>query len=366
VSRPRIALVHDWLTGMRGGEKALEVLCERFPHAELFTLVHVRGSVSPAIERLRTHTSFVQRLPRVKRYYRHYLPLFPAAIEQFSFDGFDLVVSVSHCCAKSIVRPGRARHVCYCLTPMRYAWDQFDAYFGPQRLGRVGSALMRPVMARLARWDRDTADRADHYVAISHYVAGRIRRYYNREPSVVYPPVDTEFFHPDAAAPKRFALVVSALVPYKRIDLAIAACRLAGVPLKIAGDGPERASLERAAGPDVEFLGRRSDGEIRELYRRAAVTLLPGEEDFGIVPLEAQACGRPVVALGRGGALETVVAGETGVLVGEAVPEAFADGILQALDRPFDAAVIRRHAERFSRGRFADEMSALIAGPDRW
>jgi hypothetical protein len=176
----KLALVHDWLTGMRGGEKALEVLCERFPDAELFTLVHVPGSVSPAIERRRIHTSFIQNLPAASRYYRHYLPLFPAAVEQFNFDRFDLVLSTSHCAVKSIVTPGHARHICYCLTPMRYAWDQFDAYFGPARIGAAGSRLMRPIMARLARWDRRTANRVDRYVAISHYVAGRIDRYYNR------------------------------------------------------------------------------------------------------------------------------------------------------------------------------------------
>src|SRR3954463_966377 len=243
----KVALVHDWRTGMRGGEKALDVLCERFPDAELFTLVHVRGSVSPTIERLPTHTSFVQRLPFVARLYRHYLPLFPTAIEQFSFDRFDVVVSVSHCCAKSIVAPGRVPHLCYCFTPMRYAWDQFDAYFGPDRIGRAGSAVMRPVMKRMARWDRETANRPDRYVAISHYVAGRIGRYYNRVASVVYPPVDTDFYRPDDTAPESFALIVSALVPYKRIELAIDACHRAGVPLKIVGDGPERPSLERFA-----------------------------------------------------------------------------------------------------------------------
>ena len=365
----KLALVHDWLTGMRGGEKALEVICERFPDAELFTLVHVRGSVSATIERLRPHTSFVQYLPLVKRLYRHYLPLFPTAIEQFSFDRFDLVVSVSHCCAKSIVRPGRVPHLCYCLTPMRYAWDQFDAYFGPERMGQLGSRLMRPVMARLARWDRDTADRADRYVAISHYVAGRIRRYYNREATVVYPPVDTSFFHPGAALPERFALVVSALVPYKRVDVAIDACRMAGVPLKVAGGGPERDALERfaaASGAQVEFLGRVPDEDIRALYQRAAVTLLPGEEDFGIAPLEAQACGRPVVALGRGGACETVVHGETGLLVDTTGVEPFADAVARAVDTRFDTGAIRRHAERFSRERFGDEMSALIMEPAGW
>jgi glycosyltransferase involved in cell wall biosynthesis len=377
---PRIAFAHDWLTGMRGGEKVLDALCERFPQAEVFTLVHVRGSVSPAIERLHPHTSFIQRLPFVKRFYRAYLPLFPTAVEQFNFDDFDLVVSTSHCCVKSIVRPGRARHLCYCLTPMRYAWDQFDAYFGPERLGRTGSLVMRHIMARLARWDRDTAGRADRYVAISHYVAGRIRRYYNREATVVYPPVDTEFFTPapSSVGPNnggRYALVVSALVPYKRVDVAIEACRLAHVPLTIVGDGPERGRLERAASSGdagspgngnnaVTFLGRQSDEAIRDLYRGAAVTLLPGEEDFGIVPVEAQACGCPVVALGRGGALETVVANETGLLVDDASAPAFADAIARAMDMDnaarFDRSAIRRNAERFSRERFCREMAALI------
>jgi glycosyltransferase involved in cell wall biosynthesis len=358
--------VHDWLTGMRGGEKALEVLCERYPDAELFALLHVRGSVSPAIERLRPHTSLVQHLPFVKRLYRNYLPLFPTAIEQFSFDRFDRVVSLSHCCAKSIVHPAAVPHLCYCLTPMRYAWDQFDAYFGPERLGRIGSALMRPVMAHLARWDRATASRANRYVAISHYVAGRIRRYYNREATVVYPPVDTDFFHPDSSRPERFALVVSALVPYKRLDVAISACRHARIPLTIVGEGPERAALERTANGDVRFLGRVSNDEVRDLYRRAAVTLLPGEEDFGIVPLEAQACGRPVVALSRGGALETVKDGETGVLVDDQSAEAFGAAIADVVERRFDGGAIRKHAERFSRTRFGDEMAALIAEPSAW
>jgi glycosyltransferase involved in cell wall biosynthesis len=230
---------------------------------------------------------------------------------------------------------------------------------------------MRRVMAGVARWDRDTAGRADRYVAISHYVAGRIRRYYNREATVVYPPVDTRFFSP-AHTPttgSRYALVVSALVPYKRVDVAIHACRLAGVPLAIVGDGPERSRLERIAGSagagagDVAFLGRRPDVEVRELYRGAAVTLLPGEEDFGIVPVEAQACGCPVVALGRGGALETIAEGETGLLVGESSAPAFADAIRRTLDGAIrlDPRAIRRHAERFSRERFGDEMAALIA-----
>ena len=359
----KVALVHDWLTGMRGGEKVLEVLCERYPDAELFTLLHVRGSVSPAIERLTIHTSALQRLPGIRHYYRECLPLFPKLIEQFDLARFDLVLSTSHCVAKSARAAPNAVHICYCLTPMRYAWDQFDAYFGPDRLGRPASAAMRVLMNRLARWDQKTAVRANRYVAISHYVAGRIHRYYNREATVVYPPVDTDFFHPDSAVPGRYALVVSALVPYKRLDLAIHACRIAGVPLKIVGEGPDRGRLERRARDnkhEVEFLGRRSNDEVRELYRRAAVVMLPGEEDFGIVPLEAQACGRPVVAYARGGALETVVAEETGLLVEEAAPAAFADAVRRAIDRRFDSTAIRRHAERFGRARFAAEMDAIV------
>jgi glycosyltransferase involved in cell wall biosynthesis len=348
----KIAFVHDWLTGMRGGEKVLDVLCERFPDAELFTLVHTRGAVSPAIERLQPHTSFLQRLPLVAKYYRHCLPLFPTAIEQFSFDGFDLVVSVSHCCAKSIVRPGRVPHVCYCLTPMRYAWDQFDAYFGPDRVGPLGSRVMRPVMARLARWDRETATRVDRYVAISHYVAGRIGRYYNRRSAVVHPPVDTDFYTPESRSSSAGFLIVSALVPYKRLDVAIEACRRVNVPLTIIGTGPEEARLRAQAGPDVRFLGWLRDEEIRTHYRSAAATLLPGTEDFGIVPVESQACGTPVVALDDGGARETVIDGKTGILVPEPTAEAFASALNRALDSSFDLAAARANALRFSKQQF--------------
>jgi len=346
---------------MRGGERVLEVLCERFPDAELFTLLHVRGAVSPIIERRPVHTSLLQALPGARHYYRECLPLFPILIEQFDLDRFDLVISTSHCAAKSVLARPTARHICYCHTPMRYAWDQFDAYFGPARIGRVPSRLMRTVMARLARWDRDTSGRVHRYVTNSQHVAGRIRRYYNREATVVYPPVDTDFFQPDSAVSERYALMVSALVPYKRVDLAIEACRLAGVPLKIVGSGPDRAKLELTSrGADVQFLGRLLNEEIRELYRRAAVVLMPGEEDFGLVPLEAQACGRPVVAYGRGGALESIVPEETGLLVQQATPSAFADAIARAMTKHFDRGRIRRHAERFGRTRFGDEMAALI------
>ena len=345
---------------MRGGEKVLDVFCELFPAADLFTLVHVPGSTSPAIEQRRIVTSSIQRLPMAGRFYRQYLPLFPFAIEQFDLDGYDLVLSTSHCAAKSVVVTGRTRHLCYCLTPMRYAWDQFDAYFGPERVGRAASTLLRPVLAAMARWDRATAGRVHRYLAISQHVARRIAVYYNRQSAIVHPPVDTAFFTPDSAPVGSRFLVVSALVPYKRVDLAIAAARRTGLPLTVVGDGPERERLAAMAGDGIELAGRRTDDEIRALYRTSVAAILPGEEDFGIVPVEAQACGRPVVALARGGALDTVRDGETGVLVPEPTVEAMAAGLRRAAAIAWDPGRIRAHAEQFSREVFRQRMAGMI------
>jgi len=358
-----VALVHDWLTGMRGGEKVLEAICDLYPEAPLFTLVHARGRVSPAIERRRIRTSFLQRLPAATRQYRQFLPIFPFAVELFDLDAFDLVISTSHCAVKSVVRPGRAVHVSYCHSPMRYAWDQFGAYFGPAQVGRRRSRVLRPLMAALARWDRDTAGRVDAFVANSRYVAARIRRYYNRESTVVYPPVDTAFYRSDDARrpPRSGFLVVSALVPYKRIDVAIDACRRLGAPLTIVGSGPEADRLQTLAGSDVRFLGWQPNEAIRDLYRHSTATLLPGVEDFGMVPVEAQACGCPVVALGTGGAAETVVDGTTGVLVADPSVDAFTEALSQVVERGFEPDALRQHALRFSRDRFVTGFQAAVA-----
>lgn len=367
----RVAIVHDWLTGMRGGEKVLEQFCRIFPQAEIFTLVHVPGSESAVIAQHQIHTAFTQRLPGVARHYRSYLPLFPLAIRQVDLRGFDFILSCSHCVAKSVVAPPGVRHLCYCLTPMRYAWDQFDAYFGPERVGVAASLLLRPILGALARWDRATSGRAHRYVAISQYVAARIDRYYNRQSSVIYPPVDTTYFTPEPnAAPGPF-VVVSALVPYKRVEVAVAAARETGLPLDVIGDGPERARLVRLAdgAPHIRLLGRQPDAVVREAYRRATAVLLPGEEDFGIVPVEAQACGRPVVALGRGGACETVRHDETGLLVEDGSVAALGAAMQQAATRHWDGLTIRAHAERFSESRFVDEVRAVVddtlSAPDR-
>ena len=352
---------------MRGGEKALEVFCEMFPAADLFTLVHLPGTTSPTIERRTVKRSAIQWLPFAGTLYRQYLPFFPIAVEQFDLDGYDLVISTSHCAAKSVVVTGRARHLCYCLTPMRYAWDQFDAYIGPERVGKLGNRVLRPMLAALARWDRATEGRVHRYLAISQYVARRIALYYNRQSTLVYPPVDTEFFVPPTvrsaeplAPPQSKFLVVSALVPYKRVDLAMMAARQAGVGLTVVGDGPERSNLQRYAGDGVELVGWREDEEIRELYQSCIAAVLPGEEDFGIVPVEAQACGRPVVALGRGGALDTVIDGETGVLVGETTVESLGAGLKRAAATRWNSDRIRRHAEQFSRQRFVGDIERVV------
>jgi glycosyltransferase involved in cell wall biosynthesis len=362
---------------MRGGEKVLEALCEQYPDADIFTLFHVPGSVSPAIEQHRIITSGLQKLPFARTRYRTLLPLYPTAIEQFDLDAYDLVISSSHCAAKAVVAPGRARHICYCHSPMRYAWDQFDAYFGPERVGAFASRwLYAPMLGRLARWDAATASRVGRFVANSHHVAGRIRRYYNREATIVYPPVDTSFYHPDTTPPGQHFLIVSALVPYKRIDVAIDACRRAGAALRIVGDGPDRARLERhangssttpGASPStslgtshVEFIGRATNDEIRDQYRRALAVLLPGEEDFGIVPVEAQACGRPVVAFARGGALETVIPGETGILFDELSSASLTAALERAAATRFDVDRLRANAQRFSRERHVERMRAVV------
>ena len=306
----KVALVHDWLNGMRGGEKVLSEIARLFPDADIYTLLLDRDRIAPDLARRRITTSFIERLPMARRYYRNYLPLFPLAIERFRFDDYDLVVSTSHCVAKSVITPEKTLHISCCFSPMRYIWHLYDDYFGESRLRNL---LIRPFIKRLRRWDRETARRPDFFVAISDNVAGRIRECYHRDSTVIYPPVDTDFFPPpDDDARDDYFLIVSALVPYKRIDLAVEAFRRLGRRLKIIGTGPEMSKLRRIAPSNVELMGWQRNQVVREHYRRARGFIFPGEEDFGITPLEAQACGTPVAAFSKGGALETVIDGKTG------------------------------------------------------
>ncbi|HEX3178554.1 MAG TPA: glycosyltransferase [Methylomirabilota bacterium] len=364
-----MALVHDWLTGMRGGERCLEVACELFPDAPLYTLLHVPGSVSPVIERRRIVTSFIQRLPDAAARYRHYLPLFPAAVRRFDLSGYDLILSMSHCAAKAVRRPAGALHLSYCFSPMRYIWDLYDDYFG-RRAPRLTRWLMPPVAAGLRAWDRRT-DGVDDFVAISRHIKDRIERVYGRHASVIYPPVDVARFRP-APTPGDYYLVVSALVPYKRVDLAVAAANRLGRRLVIVGTGPEAQRLRAQAAPCVEFLGWRSDAEVAALYARCRAVLFPAVEDYGIVPLEAAAAGRPTIALARGGALETMVgleatgASPTAVFFHEQTETALADAMLALEDAAgrFDPAAMRAHAARFDRPVFSTRLRDYVE--TRW
>ncbi len=355
----KVALVHDWLTGLRGGERVLEQLCLMYPDADIFTLVYVPGSCGEIIERHRIVTSFLDRLP--KRSYRHYLPLFPLAIERFDLGAYDLVVSTSHAVAKGCRPAPHAVHVAYVHTPMRYVWDQFDAYFGRGRAGTLTRVAAHAVAPLLRWWDVSSTRRVQGIVANSQFVAGRIERYWGRKvDAVVYPPVDTSRFVPAAEGPEDYALIVSALVPYKRVDLAVSAFSRLKRPLRVAGDGPDRRRLEAAAGQSVRFLGPVAHDDLPGLFARARFFVLPGEEDFGIAPVEAQAAGRPVLALGRGGALETVIDGETGVFFQEPTVESLIEGIAAIDKLQPDPIRIHEHATRFDATRFAPEMKRAI------
>ncbi len=357
-----VAIVHDWLTGMRGGEWVLDALCELLPHAEIHTLVHVPGKLNPRIEAMTIHTSKIDRLPGAHRKHQPYLPFFPRAVEAFDLSRFDFVISTSHCIAKGArARPG-ARHVCYCHTPMRYVWTFYDQYFRNERTGFLTRTLMPPIASYLRKWDKRTAHRVDRYLANSRHVAARIRSIYERESEVVHPPVDTIRFRWDAPRDD-FLLMVTALVPYKRADLAVRVCTERGLPLVIAGRGPEEEHLRALAGPTVEFRGWVSDDEIADLYARARALVFPGEEDFGIVPLEAMASGCPVIAYARGGALETVVDGRdapTGLFFRDQTPESLAGALDRLETAVFDPATLRAHAERFDRTVFLARMNEIL------
>ncbi len=387
----RVALIHDWLTGMRGGERCLEALCDLFPDADLFTLLHIKGSVSEAIERRRIVTSAIQAMPLAAGRYRYYLPLFPWAVERLALDGYDLILSGSHCVAKGVRPPPGSLHIAYVYTPMRYIWDQHEAYVGPDRMGPLSRPLLRAIAGRLRRWDIEANRRVDHFVAISRHVADRIRRHYGRAAEVIYPPVETARFHVAGRADDYY-LVGGAFAPYKRIDLAIRAANRLGRRLVIVGDGQEGHRLRRIAGPTVEFLGWRSDGEFAELVSRCRALIFAGEEYFGILPVEAMACGRPVIAYGEGGVTETVIplpgpesqtsrrrsegpstpdpgprdseqGTPTGIFFYEQTVEALI-GAIQLYERSvdrFDPEALRAHALTFDRSIFEKRMAAFVA-----
>jgi glycosyltransferase involved in cell wall biosynthesis len=371
----KVALIHDWLIYMRGAERVLEALCELYPEADLYTLFHIPGAVSPTIENRRITTSVIQRLPRIQTWYRRYLPLFPLAIEGLDLRDYDLVISSSHSAAKGVITAPATCHISYIHTPMLYVWEQFHQYFGEA----VRPFGLKSLLAHYLRmWDVLSAGRVDYLIANSRYTATRIWKRYRREAAVIHPPVNVERYNPSAQTDAYF-LLVSALVPRKRIDLAIAAFNLLGLPLRIVGRGwtGEEKRLKALAHPNVEFLGWRSDRELAELYSRCRALVFPGEEDFGIVPLEAMASGRPVIAYGRGGVLDTVLplnadgvgvecsrgsAPPTGVFFYQQTVEALVQGIrfFEAHEGAFDPDCTRAHSLRFGKEAFKGRIKQFI------
>ncbi len=358
MSPRRTAVVHDWLNGMRGGEKVLEAILALVPGPTIFTLFHVPGSVSPAIERYPIEASFLNRLPFARTAYRNYLPLFPRAVESFDLSGFDLVVSSSHAVAKSAIAPRGVPHLCYCHTPMRYAYEQFDLYFPPGRTRFL--PLKAGTIAWLRRWDVATASRPTRYLANSTAVAERILRHYGREASVCHPPVDVDFFAPGDEPREDFLLAVGAFVPYKRLEAAVETASRLRRRLVLVGTGPDERRLRAIASASVTFRSRCSREELRQLYRTCAAYLQPGEEDFGIAAVEAMACGAPVVALGRGGARDIVRDGETGVLYAGDGAKALAEAVQRADGTKFDYTRLRSSALAFRPERFAERFQAAL------
>lgn len=363
----KVALVHDWLTGTRGGEKVLEVFCEMFPEAPLYTLLHIPGSAPPVIENRVIHTSFLQRMPQMERRYRWYLPLMPRAIESFRLEGYDLILSSSHCVAKGITTGG-APHLCYLHTPMRYAWDMYGEYFNPRRFGPLTLFAIGRIMPYLRAWDVRTAPGVDRYIANSAYVAERARRIYGVEAEVIHPPVDVAAFPLRPREGREGYLMVSAFAPYKRVDLAIEAFNQLGRPLTIVGSGEDEARLRAMAGPHIRFAGAVNNAALAEHYGAARALIFPGEEDFGITPVEAMACGTPVIAYGKGGAVESVIplggsgAPATGLFFPRQSVEDIAAAVerFEAHERAFDTALLRARAQKFARPLFRERMEDAI------
>ncbi|MFQ5787251.1 MAG: glycosyltransferase [Thermodesulfobacteriota bacterium] len=373
----KVALVHDWLTGMRGGEKVLEVFCELFPDAHLYTLLHNKGSVSYTIESMDIRASFVQSLPLIKNKYRYFLPIFPKVIERFDLRGYDLVLSSSHCVAKGVITGSDTLHICYCFTPMRYIWDLYDLYFGRKRAGTITRLSTSLLLNYLRKWDVASSKRVDIFIAISKYIADRIKKNYGRVADIIFPPVDCSYFKP-ATSNGDFYLMVSPLAPNKRVDIAVEAFNKIDLPLIIIGSGQEERKLKRLAGSKTKLMGWQPDVVVREHYVNCKALIFPGVEDFGIVPLEAQACGKPVIAYGKGGALETIISldrdklrtksengqsnNATGLFFYEQTPESLAHAVhhFEEVKDVFDKQQIRKNAEFFDRTIFKNKIKNYI------
>ena len=352
----KIALVHDWLIHMRGGEKVLEAMAELYPDAVIYTLFSDRKKLSPSLKKMRIVNSFLNSLPGIRKFYRWLLPILPWAIRTIEIPEADLVISSSHCVAKGVRIPAGARHICYCHTPMRYLYGFEGVYF--DRYPSILRTLIRAVLSGLRHWDKAVNGAVDFFISNSENVRGRIREYYNRDAAVIYPPLDTEFFKPESTLPGDYYFIVSAFVPYKRLDIVIEAFNGLDRRLLVAGQGPlEKKYKNLRKSEKISFLGGVDDAALRKLYAGARAVLFPAFEDFGIVPLEAQACGSPVIALGRGGALESV---KTGIYFNEQTPEAVKKAVLEFEMKTFDRSEIPGKVAAFDKRHFKDRLAACV------
>jgi glycosyltransferase involved in cell wall biosynthesis len=354
----KVAIVHDFLNQYGGAERVLDALHEAFPEAPIFTSIFLPENFPTPFSQWDVRTSLMQRLPFLKKHFKKYLPLYPSAFRRFDLRGFDVILSSSSAFAKGISIPLGARHVCYCYSPMRFVWDR-DRYFEKESIPFFLKPLLYFVLERLKRWDLKTNDGVDRFIGISEHIRQRIRTCYGRESDVLYPPVEVDAFD-YSDQPGDYYLIVSRLNPYKRIELAIEACERMGRSLKIVGKGPYEPALRRFAGSHTAFLGGVSFQELKGLLVGARAFIFPGEEDFGIAPVEAMAAGRPVIALAAGGALETVVEGETGLFFETPTVECLSKALLRFEGMTFDSARIRRRAERFNRAAFVTGIRHLV------
>lgn len=348
----KVALVHDYLNQMGGAERVVLALHELFPDAPLYTSIYDPQRVDAAFRSIDIRTTFMQKLPLVKKHHQPFLPLYPFAMERLDLRGYDLVLSSSSAFGKGVItRPGTV-HICYCHTPMRWCWN-YDEYVEREHLGKLTRSVLPFFITNLRVWDQTTSMRVDHFIANSPAVAERIQKYYRRDAVIIPPPIEANRFHFDPTAqPEDYFLIVSRFMPYKRIDLAIEACNELNMPLLISGSGRDEQRLRKLAGPTIHFLGRLSDEEVLDYYARCRALILPGEEDFGITPLEAQASGRPVIAYGAGGALASVVEDVTGVFFREQTAARLAATLATFDETRFDPQAIRNHALEFDKPRF--------------
>jgi glycosyltransferase involved in cell wall biosynthesis len=354
----KLAIVCSWLNQYGGAERVLEVLHAMYPEAPVYTSIYRPEALPESYRAWDIRPSFLNRLPLVCRFPQGFLPLFPLGFESLDLRGYDVVLSVTSAFGHGVITPAETCHVCYCLTPARFLWN-YHSYIEREGVGRLGRLVLPPFLSGLRQWDRHAADRVDRFVAISRTVQRRIYKYYRREAPIIYPPVRTDG-PPIAGEPEDYFLIVSRLVPYKRIDLAVAAFNALGLPLRIIGTGRDRAALEAMARDNIQFLGYLPDEEVRRQMARCRALIFPGEEDFGLAPLEAMAAGRPVIAYGAGGALDYVQEGVTGLLFDSPEPDALAEAVRRMEAYRFDPEVLRRQAERFSVTRFREEMGAFL------